>query len=121
MERMIGITQGHEQLPGLGYSDVSYDFDAMISDIAGLGKCVADNEMAVSTSVQQARNLQALAATWGLSSPEGWAVSDERAGLDATIASAELYLIHVKRAKKMSSQTSPRCSTTASPRRTPCR
>jgi hypothetical protein len=56
LEARLDVTNSLSSLRRCGYADVSYDFEALNADLAGLSKKVADNELSAATILEHAEN-----------------------------------------------------------------
>lgn len=105
MEARLGVTHNLRGLRQSGYADVSYDFESLNADLAGLSKHVADNELSAATVREHARALHRVvrmceayekrggsAADMGSLSP----TTEQQEEIQSTITRAELYLKHMK-------------------------
>lgn len=58
MEARLGVTRNLRGRRQSGSADVSYDFEILNADLAGLSKRVADNELSSATILEHAKALQ---------------------------------------------------------------
>jgi hypothetical protein len=105
IEARLGVTHHLSRLRRSGYADVSYDFEALNADLAGLSKRVANNELSATTILEHAKALQrivqiceALEKPSRLSKDTAWLsqTSEQQEEIQSTIIRAELYLKHTK-------------------------
>lgn len=105
LEARLGVTNSLSRLRESGYADVSYDFEALNADLAGLSKKVADNELSAATILEHAKALQrivriceALEKPSGLVNHTAWSLdtSEQQEEIQSTITRAELYLRQLK-------------------------
>jgi hypothetical protein len=105
MEARLGVTRNLRGLLQSGYADVSYDYEILNADLAGLSKRVADNEMSAATILEHAKVLQRIVRICEMyEKPTGSAqdtdilsiTSEQQEEIQSTITRAELYLKHMK-------------------------
>lgn len=105
IEARLGVTRNLRGLRQSGYADVSYDFETLNADLAGLSKMVADNELSAATILEHAKALQRIVRICEMYEKPSRSrqdtdilsiTSEQQEEIQSTITRAELYLKHMK-------------------------
>jgi len=102
MESRLGVIPNANMLKGGGYAPISYDYDVLNAQLAGLARKIADTELSASTILKYASGLLRLAeleiyASGHRAESAPTKMSTEtREEIQSTIQRAELFLTNIK-------------------------
>ncbi|KAH7187380.1 hypothetical protein DER44DRAFT_800510 [Fusarium oxysporum] len=96
VEASLGVSQDVGMLLDSGYHEVSWDFDALIAEVATLSKQAAESELTVTTTLTLAKALQSTVEVCENleGRRQGW--SEQRQEIQSTITRAEMTLHGLK-------------------------